>query len=280
MITPGPTDRAGAHRLSLKVAERFVELGYPCLRFDPRGAGESEGDWGAEYEGKPILDVYNEVEQGVWVPDTLAAIQHLMDKTGVSSIVLGGTCGGAITALLAGADLDKVTGLFLVGNPVTLSSVALLNTSWFPDQRLEDESNRYLRRMWQPSAWLKFITLKADYKTLREVFVARIRRRLPGARRAKQKVAESLLSPQFVEAFATAIKCGKRMLFVYATNDHHWQEFNQYFVETRPEKELRAMDIVSIQDANHNLTEDPWQDQLFTALASWIGAVASGRYTF
>src|SRR5258706_4957869 len=103
LLNPGPTDRAGAHRFSIKLAERLAALGHPVIRFDPRGTGESEGSFGPEFEGKPILQVYDQIERGVWIPDTHAAIDHLVQTTGVSRGVLGGVCGGGITALVSWA---------------------------------------------------------------------------------------------------------------------------------------------------------------------------------
>ena len=275
MLNPGPTDRAGAHRFSIKLAERFAGMGYPTLRFDPRGTGESEGDWDPGFDGKPILNPYDEVERGVWIPDTHAAIEHLTQASGVSSVVLGGVCGGAITALLAGAEHPRVDGIFMIGNPVTLSRQTLTDISMLPQQTLDDELGRYLGKLLRPSAWMRLIGLRTDFRTLCGVLANRARLLLPGGRRGLERAPVEALSPPFARAFQMAVLHRKRLLFVYSTNDYHWHEFQEYFLATRSEIERRAFELSCIADANHNLTEERWQEELYGILLPWQGATAS-----
>jgi pimeloyl-ACP methyl ester carboxylesterase len=274
IISPGPTDRAGAHRLSIKLAERFARMGHPVLRFDARGAGESEADWSAGYDGKPILDVYKNVEEGVWVPDTHAAMRHLAEKAGVSRFVLGGVCGGAITALLAGGEHPSVDGIFMIGNPVTLSVESLTDISRLPEETLRKDAGRYVRKVLHPSAWVRLITLQSDYKVLWAVLVSRVRRLAPNTQESERTKLLQAMSPAFLRAFVSAVRNQKRLLFVYSANDHHWHEFKGYFLETRSEPERRAMEVACIQDANHNLTEERWQEELYERLLPWLKATA------
>src|SRR5947208_11114994 len=44
MVTGGTQIRVGSHRMYERLAKRLAEAGYPCLRFDRRGVGDSEGD--------------------------------------------------------------------------------------------------------------------------------------------------------------------------------------------------------------------------------------------
>src|SRR5947209_20359827 len=48
MVTGGTQIRIGSHRMYERLAKRLAEQGFPCLRFDRRGVGDSEGedpDW-------------------------------------------------------------------------------------------------------------------------------------------------------------------------------------------------------------------------------------------
>jgi exosortase A-associated hydrolase 1 len=48
MVVGGSQTRIGSHRMYERLAKRLAEAGFPCLRFDRRGVGDSEGsdpDW-------------------------------------------------------------------------------------------------------------------------------------------------------------------------------------------------------------------------------------------
>ncbi|HEX5185126.1 MAG TPA: hydrolase 1, exosortase A system-associated [Allosphingosinicella sp.] len=48
MVTGGTQTRIGSHRMYERLAKRLAEQGFPCLRYDRRGVGDSEGadpDW-------------------------------------------------------------------------------------------------------------------------------------------------------------------------------------------------------------------------------------------
>lgn len=90
--------RLGPHNLWVRLAGRLTEAGYPCLRFDYRGCGDSEGP-----EGSP--------PGVVGLTDAIAAERVLRSRTGVRGVVLIGICYGAEIALLASRCLPTVVGV-------------------------------------------------------------------------------------------------------------------------------------------------------------------------
>lgn len=88
----------GPQRLWVHLAIRLAGMGYPCLRFDYRGCGDSEGP-----EGPPPADSA--------LADAIAAEQHLRRQTGVRATVLVGICYGAEIGMLASHSADSVAGL-------------------------------------------------------------------------------------------------------------------------------------------------------------------------
>ena len=111
ILNQGPLDRSGAHRMSLKCARRWAAHGFPVLRFDARGVGDSEGDWAIPEDGAPIKMLYKNIEEGAWTADTRAAVDHVCAMTSARNVVLTGACGGAVSALHAAAEHPAVVGV-------------------------------------------------------------------------------------------------------------------------------------------------------------------------
>jgi pimeloyl-ACP methyl ester carboxylesterase len=269
LLNQGPVDRAGSHRLYVKLANRLTQLGVPVLRFDSRGVGESEGAWDDEMTRMSVRDVYGRIQRGAWVPDAIAAIDYMRREVGIDRIVLGGLCGGAATALFAGATHPAVEGIFVIGTPVTFTSTAR-RVADLPEGVLKRDARRYLRKLVRPSSWARFLKLETDYRTLVHVFGGQLQRRL---RRLFGPVAPSendVINLPLLSALRAAIRRRTQLLFVFGQNDFLWQEFQQQLPSFLNDRNTLPFDLVTISDANHNLTEEPWQQVLFGAVESWM----------
>lgn len=88
-----------AHRSLRQLAMAFSGAGWPSLRFDHAGCGDSEGD-----EFAPDVPAR-------WLAGVNAAIDTLKAAAGVQQVVLLGVRLGATLAALAGAGRDDVAGL-------------------------------------------------------------------------------------------------------------------------------------------------------------------------
>ena len=87
----GAKYRVGPHRLYVKLARQLQAHGYPYLRIDTHGIGDSEGD----LEYGPINEVWSTIETGRFVDDALAAVDHFCKALKLEQVVLTGLCGGA-----------------------------------------------------------------------------------------------------------------------------------------------------------------------------------------
>ncbi len=99
ILSPGVKMRVAPHRLYNKLAERFVAMGYPVLRFDFHGLGDSEG---AAPEAL-LADFYGATQLGRYVGDTVAAMDWMQRTYGTRRFIAAGLCGGALTGLLTAA---------------------------------------------------------------------------------------------------------------------------------------------------------------------------------
>ena len=62
-LSPGIKSRVGPHRLYVKMAERFTQMGFAVLRVDPEGLGDSEGEIDADH----TADVYTSIQLGRYI---------------------------------------------------------------------------------------------------------------------------------------------------------------------------------------------------------------------
>jgi pimeloyl-ACP methyl ester carboxylesterase len=119
-----------AHRTFRQIAVQLAEAGFPVMRFDYFGCGDSTGD-GAEGTLPR------------WIADVHAAIDELRETAGVPAVSLVGLRLGASIALLAAASRADVRRIMLC-DPVLdgrayLAELRTLQRRWLkgrPDSRL------------------------------------------------------------------------------------------------------------------------------------------------
>jgi pimeloyl-ACP methyl ester carboxylesterase len=260
VLNQGPLERAGAHRISMRIAQRWARQGFPVLRIDARGVGESEGDWTTPEDGAPIRLLYKQVEEGAWIADAHAAIDFMVAETGVQHVILAGLCGGAITALHA-ATHPNVRGVVMVGMPVRPWS-EVEGAGDLVDDKIQEEARGYLVKAFSLEPWKRFLTMRTDYDTLWSVVSTRLHRMIT------RRSVEIDLNAQLLRSFEAATQAKRRLFFVYPANDYLWTEFRGLFLERFP-PEKHDYALATVPDANHTFTEAAWQAELYRLLEEW-----------
>ncbi len=96
----GPLDARRSAGTYPQVCDRIAhDLGYVAMTFTFRGCGDSTGDFSL---------------QG-WIDDLRIAIDHLIERTDASNVVLIGTNTGGSIAMCVGADDPRVSAAALLG---------------------------------------------------------------------------------------------------------------------------------------------------------------------
>lgn len=106
LLNAGFLPRAAVGDSAVYLADSFAQCGYPTFRLDLPGLGDSDGDVPA-----PLLDHIN---AGGYAPILSAAVKQLIQRFGLSEIVIFGHCGGATTALFTAAVTKECTGVVLL----------------------------------------------------------------------------------------------------------------------------------------------------------------------
>ncbi len=135
VVVGGPQYRAGSHRQFVQLARSLALRGYPVLRFDVRGMGDSEG------EPRAFTELDDDIQAGL---QAFAAAQPALER-----FVLWGLCDGASAALLhvLRTSDPRVTGLCLL-NPWLRSSTTLARAQ---------VKHYYVRRLLQGDFWRKLL---------------------------------------------------------------------------------------------------------------------------
>ena len=135
IIVGGPQYRVGSHRQFVLLSRALAAEGYPVLRFDYRGMGDSSG------EQRDFLQV---------TPDIAAAINAMQaELPRIKNVALWGLCDGASAALLYCHETDdpRVGGLCLL-NPWVRSEASLARTQ---------VKHYYVKRVMQKEFWAKLL---------------------------------------------------------------------------------------------------------------------------
>lgn len=141
VVVGGPQYRVGSHRQFTIMARAFAAAGYPTLRFDYRGMGDSEG----EFKGFEYID-----------DDIKSAIDALVrESPKIDGVVLWGLCDAASACLIYANQKDKRVKGMILANPWvrTVSGEAKAYIKHY-----------YLQRVLQKSFWSKLFSGSFKFK--------------------------------------------------------------------------------------------------------------------
>jgi uncharacterized protein len=274
LLSPGVKMRVAPHRMYKAMAERFTQLGYPVLRFDFYGLGDSEG----EVDEKLLADLYGSIQAGRYVGDTIAAMDWMERTHGISRFVVSGLCGGALTGLLAGQRDPRIIGLMGLAIPVILDGSSIDFTKYMTDTQLAGRRRGYLSklRLWDGHvwrSWLRFFTGQSHYSlilrsTLRPLL------KIGGPKPAASTIAPmDNTNPLFAPAFRQMVSSGRKVLLVFAETDRLTWEYDAKFRQ----RHAAWLDSFAAwherhvtSDSNHIFSLHDWQQDMLERCCGWL----------
>lgn len=269
LLSPGVKMRVGPQRLYLGLTERLLDLGISVLRFDFHGLGDSEG----ELPEAQLRDVYNHIEVGRYVEDTIDAMDWMQQNYGSKRFLLSGLCGGAITGLLAGDRDARVVGLLGLGITPVLASRAADASRYMTIGQLEESQRMYLRRLFSPQAWFRLLTFQTDNRLIRRIVTHAMRRLAGRAPQPKLEPESDNANPLFAPAIFRLLSRRRPILLVFGGSDRlHW-EYEEKFVSRHREKLVTMptmIDVHVVAMANHVLSLREWQDEMLSVSTTWL----------
>lgn len=269
LLSPGVKMRVAPHRLYKRMSHWFASRGFAVLRFDFYGLGDSEG----EVPEDLLADFYREVQLGRYCEDVLSAAHWIEEHLGLRRILLAGLCGGAITGLLASRHMDSVEGLIGLGIPVILDGSEQDHVRNMTEGQRSVLKRTYLKKLMDPGAWLRLLTLKSDIRLLFRSFRPKTAAPSESESQASQAEPDGNMNPMFAPALFELVDRSCPLLLVFSGGDRLAWEYEEKFAVPNADKLKLIGDqlvVKTIPNANHILSDQESQAQMFEILDSWL----------
>ncbi len=249
VVVGGPQYRAGSHRQFVLLARDLASHGYPVLRFDYRGMGDSEG------EPRNFEQVGDDLRAG---------IDALFDAApSVREVVLWGLCDGASAAMLYAHQDSRIRGLILA-NPwartETGEAKALLK-------------HYYQARMLDADLWKKIAHGEFNFAgAARSLWSA-----LACAYGSHPASNDAVAAASLPDRLHDGLTCFTgAALVILSENDLTAQEFSD--LSQHPGKWSDLMKCSRIQryhlkEANHTFARNEWRSEVCTRTLDWLKAL-------
>lgn len=254
VVAGGPQYRAGAHRQFVSLARRLAAAGYPVLRFDLRGMGDSTG--------KHLGFQHAEA-------DLRAAIDALVaHEPSIEEAVLFGECESASGILFYAYRDPRVKGVALV-NP------------WVRTESVQAEvilKHYYLSRLFEPDFWLKvrggrFNPLRSLRDMLRHVRDYRAGRAL---RRRTVSAEDDITGlPLPLKTAAGLRRFRGPAMILMSGHDYIAREFDEVVKSSQAWDGLLAEPRVwrrDLTEADHTFSREVWKRQAADWMCQWLGS--------
>ena len=252
IVVGGPQYRAGSHRQFVLVSRAMAQAGYPTLRFDYRGMGDSSGE---------LRDFEAAGEDIAAAADALVRC-----RPRVAKIVLWGLCDGASAAMMYTRQHqdDRIAGLCLL-NPWTRSESTLARTR---------VKHYYLQRLMQGEFWVKLVRGGVAGHAVQELLGnLRKARQSPSPSTNLRRVAASPQADYRGLMAQAAVAFPGPMLFVLAGEDYTAKEFLESAARDKRWKRCFNRSNVTRQDlaqADHTFTGTAASTALNTVCVDWL----------
>lgn len=256
IVVGGPQYRVGSHRQFVLLARDLALAGFPVMRFDYRGMGDSEGETGIP---EPCEHVEKDIRRAIDV--------FFEQAPGLEKVVLWGLCDGATAALLYARCDRRVAGIVLL-NP------------WLGTEQGAAKAylkHYYLDRLRDPELWRKIrrreFSLGTSIASLLRTASAAVGLKRPAAK-VSCAIPDTMDGTMRAEHMAEGLEqFHGPVLLILSGNDHIAAEFRTVTSESRKWRKLLNASRVTQRDfpeADHTFSRREWRDQVAAWTRDWL----------
>ena len=256
VVAGGPQYRVGAHRQFVNMARKLAKHGFPVLRFDLRGMGDSSG----QYLGFQHSD-----------PDIRSAVDALLaSNPHVTEAVLIGECESASGILFYAWRDPRVKGIALV-NP------------WVRTEEGQAQvilKHYYLDRLRSPAFWRSAFDGRVDIlrslSSLYKVLRAFVRGRCMTPQSVLRSTSDDITTlPLPLKTAAGLRRYPGQVMLLMSGRDYIAREFDEVTTSSRAWDGLLDSPRICRRDlveADHTFSRQQWKNQVSDWIVEWLGS--------
>lgn len=246
----GRDPHTGWARFGVELSRRLASAGFPVLRIDLSGIGESPAPPGREQDEL----LYSSVHQ-----DDLREAADLLVRRGAAAVVLAGRCSGAFAAFHAAPTVERLRAVFAIN---------LLRVIWDPREDVATAIvadirplGSIARKALDPRSLLRLLKGEIDPRNLVRRVVAHLRdgvaRRGPAAM-ARRRAAEDIV--------AALSRRRATVRFVSGDTDIGLSHIADAFGGLERVATLPGASLLLLEGADHNLTSPAARNKIYDDL--------------
>ena len=249
LVVGGPQYRVGSHRQFVLLARDLARAGFPTLRFDYRGMGDSTG------KSRDFTAVDDDIQR---------ALDAFMERQPqLKDVIIWGLCDAASAALFYAYQDHRVSGLVLL-NPWVRTDAGLAKATL---------KNYYLQRLFNPNLWRKIASGQFNFTTsIRSFFelAGKATKRVKTTA-ATTQIARDLPLPERMAACWQ--RFSGRVLLILSGNDLTAAEFKALCDHSERWQQLLAntsLERIELAAADHTFSRREWRDQVAAQTVRWL----------
>ncbi len=259
VVNAGIVHRVGPSRLYVDMARAVAALGYPVLRIDIAGLGDSG----------PVTGGASLTESAI--NDVRAAMDHLEATRKTTGFLLFGLCSGANYATVTAFSDPRVIGLMLIDPSVSRTRKSAVVHA--------------MRRMTHLSTLRELLTLR--HPVFRRLRGGRLSAAVSVAQAAEgqsEQRADAVSSSMSVQdanrSMVGLIARGVHMMFVFTGGVNHVYNYHDQLYDLLPGVDFRdQLHLHYVPDTDHTVSDVASRSRLLRMLADWLNQTFPARVT-
>jgi len=233
ILNAGLLHNVGPFRLHVRIAEALSSMGFPVIRIDQSGKGESSSRTGGSRLDTIVLDY----------EDCLRELQRI----GVDRTILVGLCSGADDGLVIAAQKDSVAGLILLDG--------YSRRTWkYPFEH-------YKKRILSVNSWKNLFRRIVSHGTIRSA-----RTDTEGA---GMNIRGWDSHKEMSEHFAAVLARNTKVLAIFTSGQDYYNKHGQFTSCIGYGVASGSVDEVFFADADHTYSVCEHRDRLIEMIANW-----------